>query len=425
MTQPKALGIINEVRKAIVGKDTVVCKVLMAILAGGHVLLEDNPGVGKTTLALAFSRAMSMSFTRMQFTPETMPADVVGYTMYNQEFGRMEYRPGAVMNNLFLADEINRTSAKTQSALLEVMEEGQVTVDGVSYRLSTPFAVIATQNPLGTAGTQPLPESQLDRFMLRLSIGYPAEDQEVKILKQTEGVRPLEGVLPAATLEEVERIFVGMGYEVVEGPEVERDYYNFEALNIPADHPAKDEQDTFFVTGDILLRTQTSGVQVHEMEKGKLPIRMIAPGRVFRADEVDATHSPSFHQIEGLVIDKNITFADLKGTLAQFSRELFGENTKVKFRPHHFPFTEPSAEMDVSCFKCGGRGCRFCKGSGWIEILGCGMVHPHVLEMSNIDPEEYTGFAFGVGLERIALLKYEIDDMRLLYENDIRFLRQF
>ena len=226
-------------------------------------------------------------------------------------------------------------------------------------------------------------------------------------------------------LEEVERIFVGMGYEVVEGPEVERDYYNFEALNIPADHPAKDEQDTFFVTGDILLRTQTSGVQVHEMEKGKLPIRMIAPGRVFRADEVDATHSPSFHQIEGLVIDKNITFADLMGTLAQFSRELFGENTKVKFRPHHFPFTEPSAEMDVSCFKCGGRGCRFCKGSGWIEILGCGMVHPHVLEMSNIDPEEYTGFAFGVGLERIALLKYEIDDMRLLYENDIRFLRQF
>ena len=206
MTQPKALGIITEVRKAIVGKDTVVCKVLMAILAGGHVLLEDNPGVGKTTLALAFSRAMSMSFTRMQFTPETMPADVVGYTMYNQEFGRMEYRPGAVMNNLFLADEINRTSAKTQSALLEVMEEGQVTVDGVSYRLSTPFAVIATQNPLGTAGTQPLPESQLDRFMLRLSIGYPAEDQEVKILKQTEGVRPLEGVLPAATLEEVERM---------------------------------------------------------------------------------------------------------------------------------------------------------------------------------------------------------------------------
>ena len=226
-------------------------------------------------------------------------------------------------------------------------------------------------------------------------------------------------------LEEVESIFVGMGYEVVEGPEVELDYYNFEALNIPPNHPAKDEQDTFYINDQIVLRTQTSPVQVRTMEKGKLPIRMIAPGRVFRSDEVDATHSPSFHQIEGLVIDKNITFADLKGTLAEFARELFGPETKVKFRPHHFPFTEPSAEVDVTCFKCGGKGCRMCKGSGWIEILGCGMVHPKVLEMSNIDPEEYYGFAFGVGLERIALLKYEIDDMRLLYENDIRFLKQF
>ncbi len=226
-------------------------------------------------------------------------------------------------------------------------------------------------------------------------------------------------------LEEVERIFVGMGYEVVEGPEVEYDYYNFEALNIPANHPAKDEQDTFYINDKILLRTQTSPVQVREMEKGKLPIRMIAPGRVFRSDEVDATHSPSFHQIEGLVVDKHITFADLKGTLAEFAKELFGEGTKVKFRPHHFPFTEPSAEVDVTCFKCGGKGCRFCKGAGWIEILGCGMVHPRVLKMSGIDPEEYSGFAFGVGLERIALLKYEIDDMRLLYENDDRFLKQF
>lgn len=225
--------------------------------------------------------------------------------------------------------------------------------------------------------------------------------------------------------EEVERIFVGMGYEVVEGPEVEKDYYNFEALNTPKGHPARDEQDTFYINGEIVLRTQTSPVQVRTMEKGKLPIRMIAPGRVYRADEVDATHSPVFHQIEGLVIDKNITFADLKGTLAEFARELFGEETKVKFRPHHFPFTEPSAEVDVSCFKCGGKGCRFCKGSGWIEILGCGMVHPKVLSMSGIDPEEYSGFAFGVGLERITLLKYEIDDMRLLYENDARFLKQF
>ena len=232
-------------------------------------------------------------------------------------------------------------------------------------------------------------------------------------------------------LEEVERIFIGMGYEVVEGPEIEYDLYNFEKLNIPANHPAKDEQDTFYINKDIVLRTQTSPVQARIMEQGKLPIRMIAPGRVFRSDEVDATHSPSFHQIEGLVVDKNITFSDLKGTLEEFAKQLFGPETKTKFRPHHFPFTEPSAEVDVSCFKCGGSGeieghsCRFCKGSGWIEILGCGMVHPHVFEMCGIDPEEYTGFAFGVGLERIALLKYEIDDMRELYKNDIRFLKQF
>ena len=226
-------------------------------------------------------------------------------------------------------------------------------------------------------------------------------------------------------LEEVERIFIGMGYEVVEGPEIEYADYNFTKLNIPENHPARDEQDTFFINDSILLRSQTSPVQAREMEKGKLPIRMIAPGRVFRSDEVDATHSPSFHQIEGLVIDKNVTFADLKGTLQEFAKELFGPETKTKFRPHHFPFTEPSAEVDVSCFKCGGKGCRFCKGSGWIEILGCGMVHPNVLRMCGIDPDEYTGFAFGVGLERIALLKYEIDDMRLLYENDSRFLKQF
>ncbi len=226
-------------------------------------------------------------------------------------------------------------------------------------------------------------------------------------------------------LEEVERIFIGMGYEVVHGPEVEYDYYNFEALNIPADHPAKDEQDTFYINDKIVLRTQTSPVQVRVMEKGKIPIRMIAPGRVFRADEVDATHSPCFHQIEGMVIDEGITFADLKGTLESFAKRLFGEETRLKFRPHHFPFTEPSAEVDVTCFKCGGKGCRMCKGEGWIEILGCGMIHPKVLERCNVDTSKYSGFAFGIGLERIALLKYEIDDMRLLYENDVRFLGQF
>ena len=271
-------------------------------------------------------------------------------------------------------------------------------------------------------------EAKLDETKAKLSAKVREEQLKTEVIDVTlPAKKNWVGHRHPSTiaLEEVERIFVGMGYEVVEGPEVELDYYNFEALNIPANHPAKDEQDTFYINQDIVLRTQTSPVQVRTMEKGKLPIRMIAPGRVFRSDEVDATHSPSFHQIEGLVVDKNITFADLKGTLAEFAKELFGPETKVKFRPHHFPFTEPSAEVDVTCFKCGGKGCRMCKGSGWIEILGCGMVHPKVLKMSGINPEEYSGFAFGVGLERIALLKYEIDDMRLLYENDIRFLKQF
>ena len=226
-------------------------------------------------------------------------------------------------------------------------------------------------------------------------------------------------------LEDLEKVFIGMGYQVVEGPEVEYDRYNFELLNIPANHPAKDEQDTFYITKDILLRTQTSSVQARIMEKGELPIKIISPGRVFRSDEVDATHSPSFHQVEGLVVGKGITMADLKGTLDQFAKSFFGPDTKTKLRPHHFPFTEPSAEVDVTCFKCGGKGCGVCKQSGWIEILGCGMVHPDVLRMCGIDPEVYSGFAFGIGLERVTLLKYEIDDMRLLYENDIRFLEQF
>ena len=226
-------------------------------------------------------------------------------------------------------------------------------------------------------------------------------------------------------LKEVERIFVGMGYEVVEGPEVEYQDYNFTKLNIPPNHPARDEQDTFFINPEICLRSQTSPVQARTMEKGKLPIRMIAPGRVFRSDEVDATHSPSFHQVEGLVIDRHITFADLKGTLAEFSRELFGKDSKVKFRPHHFPFTEPSAEMDVSCFKCGGKGCSLCKGTGWIEVLGGGVVNKKVLLNCGIDPEEYSGLAFGIGIERIAMLKYGINHMGRLFENDIEFLKQF
>ncbi|MBQ2704361.1 MAG: phenylalanine--tRNA ligase subunit alpha [Clostridia bacterium] len=226
-------------------------------------------------------------------------------------------------------------------------------------------------------------------------------------------------------LDEIKEIFLGMGFDVAEGPEVELDYYNFEALNIPKDHPARDTQDTFYITDNILLRTQTSPVQVRTMEKQKPPIRVISPGRVFRSDAVDATHSPVFHQIEGLVVDKGVTMGDLKGTLADFAKRLYGEDAVVRFRPHHFPFTEPSAEMDTMCFNCGGKGCRLCKGEGWIEILGCGMVHPKVLANCGIDPEEYSGFAFGMGLERLVMRRFNIDDLRLFYENDQRFLDQF
>ena len=226
-------------------------------------------------------------------------------------------------------------------------------------------------------------------------------------------------------LDELKDIFIGLGFKIAEGPEVEYDYYNFEALNIPKNHPARDTQDTFYIEDNIVLRTQTSPMQVRVMEKQKPPIRIIAPGRVYRSDAQDATHSPVFHQVEGLVIDKGVTMADLKGTLEAFIKALYGESARVRFRPHHFPFTEPSAEMDVSCFVCGGEGCRVCKGEGFIEILGCGMVHPKVLANCGIDPEVYSGFAFGVGLERIAMGRYNIDDLRLFFENDLRFLRQF
>ncbi len=224
---------------------------------------------------------------------------------------------------------------------------------------------------------------------------------------------------------DLEDIFIGLGFSIVEGPEVEYDYYNFQALNIPPEHPARDTQDTFYITENILLRTQTSSVQARTMEDQKPPIRIISPGRVYRSDAMDATHSPLFHQLEGLVIDKGITMGDLKGTLDTFAKQEFGSDTRIRFRPHHFPFTEPSAEVDISCFACGGKGCRLCKNEGWIEILGAGMVHPHVLEMGGIDPTVYSGFAFGLGVERIAMLKYHIDDIRLLYENDVRFLAQF
>ncbi|MCQ2404476.1 MAG: phenylalanine--tRNA ligase subunit alpha [Clostridia bacterium] len=227
------------------------------------------------------------------------------------------------------------------------------------------------------------------------------------------------------TLADMIDIFQSMGFDVVDGPEIETDHYNFEALNVPADHPARDMQDTFYLADNLLLRTQTSAAQIRTMETRKPPIRIICPGRVYRADEVDATHSPVFHQVEGLVVDKGITMCDLKGVLEQFAHEIYGKDTKVRFRPSFFPFTEPSVEVDVSCPECGGKGCRVCKGEGWIEILGAGMVHPRVLSGCGIDPEEYSGFAFGIGLDRLTTTRYKISDIRLLFENDLRFLQQF
>ncbi|MBE6048315.1 MAG: phenylalanine--tRNA ligase subunit alpha [Clostridium sp.] len=227
------------------------------------------------------------------------------------------------------------------------------------------------------------------------------------------------------TLEKMKDIFISMGFTIEDGPEVELDHYNFEALNIPKNHPARSEQDTLYINDNIVLRTQTSPVQVRVMEKQEPPIKMISPGKVYRADSVDPTHSPIFYQMEGLVIDKGVTFADLKGTLELFAKKMFGDNVKTKFRPHHFPFTEPSAEMDATCFVCGGKGCNVCKNSGWIELLGCGMVHPQVLRNCGLDPEVYSGFAFGFGVDRMVMLNYGLDDIRLLYESDMRFLNQF
>lgn len=248
----------------------------------------------------------------------------------------------------------------------------------------------------------------------KIDITLPAKELNIG------GLHPLNKVM-----NDMIDIFRSMGFDVVDGPEVETDYYNFEALNVPADHPARDMQDTFYLGENLLLRTQTSAAQIRTMENRKPPIRVVCPGRVFRADEVDATHSPVFHQMEGLVVDKGITMCDLKGTLETFAAEIYGPDTKVKFRPSFFPFTEPSVEVDVSCSECGGKGCRVCKGSGWIEILGAGMVHPNVLRACGIDPEEYSGFAFGIGLDRLTTTRYKISDIRLLFENDVRFLEQF
>ena len=262
---------------------------------------------------------------------------------------------------------------------------------------------------------------ELENLKLQLKLASEKIDVTIPAKKIEIGKRhPLDQIET-----ELCEIFRSMGFDIVEGPEVEYDVYNFQKLNIPENHPARDTQDTFYITDKVLLRSQTSPVQVRVMENRRPPIRIISPGRVYRADEVDATHSPTFHQLEGLVVDKGITMSDLKGVLETFARKMFGEETKLRLRPHHFPFTEPSAEVDVSCFVCGGKGCRVCKNEGWIEILGAGMVHPTVLRECDIDPEIYSGFAFGCGIERITMIKYSIDDMRNLYENDMRFLNQF
>ena len=264
-------------------------------------------------------------------------------------------------------------------------------------------------------------QEKLQAAALQKQLATEALDVTIPGNEQVVGKRhPLHTVQ-----DEIKEIFLGMGFEVIDGPEVELDYYNFEALNLPADHPARDTQDTFYISDKVLLRTQTSPMQVRVMEKQQPPIRVIAPGRCYRSDDVDATHAPVFHQMEGLVIDKGITMADLKGTLETIIKKIYGEDSVIRFRPHHFPFTEPSAEVDTQCHACKGAGCRICKGEGWIELLGCGMVHPDVLRNCGIDPEVYSGFAFGMGIDRMAMRRFGIDDLRLMWQNDLRFLDQF
>ena len=278
-------------------------------------------------------------------------------------------------------------------------------------------------NEVRSAIENAISEKQIEIAKLETEARLASETIDITLPGKKQSLGSLH---PLSIVEnEIKEIFLGMGFEIADGPEVEYDYYNFEALNLPPDHPARDTQDTFYITDNILLRTQTSSVQVHVMENKKPPIRVISPGRVFRSDAVDATHSPLFHQIEGLVVDKGITMADLKGTLEMLMKRLYGEECTIRLRPHHFPFTEPSAEVDVMCFNCHGKGCRICKNEGFIELLGAGMVHPKVLEGCGIDSSVYSGFAFGLGLERIVMRRYNISDMRLLFENDYRFLEQF
>lgn len=278
------------------------------------------------------------------------------------------------------------------------------------------------RDELSEAITQRREELEVERTAAKL------EKEKIDVTLPGVPVKQGQPHVLEQVIDQIEKLFLGMGYQVVDGPEVEEDHYNFEMLNLPKDHPARDMQDTFYITNSILMRTQTSPVQARTMEKHDFsqgPLKMISPGKVYRRDTDDATHSHQFHQVEGLVIDKHITMADLKGTLQQLVKNLFGEEREIRMRPSYFPFTEPSAEVDVSCFKCGGKGCAVCKYTGWIETLGAGMVHPNVLKMAGIDPEVYGGFAFGLGPDRFAMLKYGVNDIREFYLNDVRFLEQF
>ncbi len=339
-----------------------------------------------------------------------------------------------------MKEALNSISLAAKDAIAEAQDEAQIEEIRVKY-LGKKGELTAILKQMGGLSPEERPKmGQLVNQAKQELEGLIAEKKEqLKALATEQKLKDetIDITMPAkelksgklhplnTVLDDMINIFQSMGFDVVDGPEVETDYYNFECLNVPADHPARDMQDTFYLAENLLLRTQTSAAQIRTMETRKPPIRVICPGRVFRADEVDATHSPVFHQIEGLVVDKGVTMCDLKGVLEQFAHEIYGSDTKVKFRPSFFPFTEPSVEVDVTCSECGGKGCRVCKGSGWIEILGAGMVQPNVLRSCGIDPDEYSGFAFGIGLDRLTTTRYKISDIRLLFENDKRFLDQF
>ncbi|HBK61526.1 MAG TPA: phenylalanine--tRNA ligase subunit alpha [Firmicutes bacterium] len=322
-------------------------------------------------------------------------------------------------------------SAKSTRSL----EEARVRILGRKGELTAVLRQMGQMDPAERPAFGARVNAARDRLQRELELrsqAIAARERAVRLESETLDVTMPGRVRPSGTvhpltqgIREVTQIFEQMGFSVVEGPEVETDFYNFEALNTPPFHPARDVQDTFYINDTVLLRTQTSPMQVRQMERQRPPVRVVVPGKVYRRDQIDATHSPVFHQIEGLLVDTDVTFGDLRGTLTQFARRFYGEDRRVRFRPHYFPFTEPSAEMDVSCALCGGEGCRVCKYEGWIEILGSGMVHPNVLRAVGYDPDELTGFAFGMGVERIVMLRYGFDDLRLLYENDLRFLEQF